>query len=351
MDAIAAIGEEGRTTAILESLDVGAIVLDLEQNITHINEIAALTLDIPREDAIGRAFFALDHTNLRYARVSEALARALSYPPGEQQTEVCLHLRGRDHIYILKPVLLSVGENRNFGTMVTLHDVSYLRDKERARTNLIAALSNELKTPLTSLSLGIELLQRETVDPRQHEIIDTVAEDLERIRDLSDGLLNVTRDEALSIAVRNSKFQLGRLVASVAKKFGLQALQKEIALHVHIDEGLESYGDPVKLAWVVSNLISNALRYTPEGGSAEVSAHHVGTMARLSVSASGPGIPRDLVEIVFEQGERWQDEIESGLTVIDLAIAKEIIEAHGGRMFFETTSRGSSVTVDLPHSR
>ncbi len=62
----------------------------------------------------------------------------------------------------MKPVPLSVGENRNFGTMVMLHDVSYLRDKERARTNLIAALSNELKTPLTSLSLGIELLNRET---------------------------------------------------------------------------------------------------------------------------------------------------------------------------------------------
>ncbi|HUA33848.1 MAG TPA: ATP-binding protein [Candidatus Binataceae bacterium] len=351
MDAIAAPGEEGRTTAILETLDVGAIVLDLEQTVTHLNEIAALILDIPKGDAIGRSFFALDNTNLRYVRVREALAHALTYPPGEQQAEVRLHLRGRDHVYILKPAPLCIDDVGAFGTIVTLHDVTYLRDKERAKTNLIAALSNELKTPLTSLSLGIELLQRETVDPKQHQIIDTVSEDLERIRDLSDGLLNVTRDETLSITVKNSKFQLGKLVASVAKKFALQALQKEIAFHVHIDEGLESFGDPMKLAWVVSNLIANALRYTPEGGSVEVSAIHAGSTARLSISATGSGIPRDLVELVFEQDEHWQDELKSGLTVIDLAIAKEIVEAHGGRMFFETTSAGSSVRVDLPHSR
>src|SRR5271157_1693522 len=267
MDATAANGENSRTAAILENLDVAAILIDLDDTVTHLNEQAALILGIDRHKILGRSFFDLESNNSHYVNVRAALQRALGYPRGEQQTEVSLHVRGRDHAYLLKPAPLRLDDDTPFGTMITLHDVTYLRDKESARTNLIATLSNELKTPLTSLSLAIELLQRKTSDPKQHEIIETVVEDLARIRDLSDGLLNVTRNETTSIAVRNVTFDFARLVTSVAKKFSLQAAQKEVALHVHAGTGLESYGDPVKLSWVLSTLIGNALRYTPEGGS------------------------------------------------------------------------------------
>jgi signal transduction histidine kinase len=97
-----------------------------------------------------------------------------------------------------------------------------------------------------------------------------------------------------SIAVRSVTFDLARLVTSVAKKFSLQAAQKEVALRIHVGTGLESYGDPMKLSWVLSTLIGNALRYTPEGGSVEVSADRSGEALRLSVSDSGPGIPLEV---------------------------------------------------------
>lgn len=350
MEVISAFVEDGRTAAILESLDVGAVVLDLNENVMNVNELAALILDIPKNELIGRSFFALGSTNPRYVQMREALERAQCYPPGEQQSEVCLHLRGRDHVYIVKLVQLSGEDAGNLGTFVTMHDVTYLRDKDRARTNLIATLSNELKTPLTSLALGVELLQRKTLNSQQLEIVSSVVEDLERIRDLSEGLLSVSHEEPPSIAVRSAKFQLAKLAAWVAKRFVLQASQKEIALHVQADDEIESYGDPLKIAWVISNLVSNALRYTPEGGSIEVSVNHIEKIIRLCVTVSGAGIPRDLIEVVFERGEQWTaEESACGPAVLDLAIAREIIEAHGGRIFFESTSRGSSFTVDLPH--
>src|ERR1019366_3463020 len=225
MDATANIGENSRTAAILDALDVAAILIDLDDTVTHLNEQAALILGIDRERILGRSFFDLESNNTHYVHVRAALQRALGYPKGEQQAEVSLHVRGRDHAYLLKAAPLDLDGGAEFGTMITLHDVTYLRDKERARTNLIATLSNELKTPLTSLSLAIELLQRKTSDPKQHEIIETVVEDLARIRDLSDGLLNVTRNETTSIAVRSVTFDFARLVASVTKKFLLQAAE------------------------------------------------------------------------------------------------------------------------------
>ncbi len=352
MDATGNIGENGRTAAILDALDVAAILIDLEGVVTHLNEQAALILGIDREQILGRSFFDLESNNSHYVHVRAALQRALGYPKGEQQAEVSLHVRGRDHAYLLKAAPLDQDGGAAFGTMVTLHDLTYLRDKERARTNLIATLSNELKTPLTSLSLAIELLQRETPDPKQHEIIDTAVEDLARIRDLSDSLLNITRDETTSIAVRNVTFDFARLVTSVTRKFSLQAAQKEVALRIHVGTGLEFYGDPMKLSWVLSTLVGNALRFAPEGGSVEVSADRSGQALRLSVSDTGPGIPLEINDLVFEQHSQWtRDGFEGSPAALGLAIAKEIVESHRGRIFLDSSAQGSTFVVQLPHSR
>jgi len=352
MDATANIGENGRTAAILEILEVAAILVDLDGVVTQINEQAALILGIDRKDILGRSFFGLDENNSHYVNVRAALRSALAYPGGEQQAEVSLHVRGRDHSYLLKPAPLRLDDGTSFGTMITLHDMTYLRDKERARTNLIATLSNELRTPLTSLSLAIELLQRKTLDPKQHEIIDTVVEDLARIRDLSDGLLNVTRNETTSIAVRSVTFDFAKLVTSVTKKFSLQAAQKEVAVRVRAGRGLDCYGDPVKLSWVLSSLVANAIRFTPEGGSVEVSAGRDGQSLRISVSDSGRGVPLELREVLLEQRPQWKPEgLDNGSAGLSLAIAKEIVEAHGGRIFLDSSTKGSTFVVQLPHSR
>jgi len=352
MKFTASIDEDKRTSAILDCLEIAAVLIDTDAVVTNLNEQAALILGIGCTDILGRSFFNLDEDNSHYVNIRAALRSALAYPGGEQQAEVSLHVRGRDHTYLLKPAPLRLEDGTSFGTMITLHDMTYLRDKERARTNLIATLSNELRTPLTSLSLAIELLQRKTPDPKQQEIIDTLVEDLARIRDLADSLLNITRDETTSIAVRNIIFDCAKLVTSVAKKFSLKAAQKEVALRIRVGTGLESYGDPMKLSWVLSTLIGNALRYTPEGGSIEVSADRSGEVLRLSVSDTGPGIPLEISDLVFEQSGQWtRDGFEGGPAALGLAIAKEIVESHRGRIFLDSSPQGSTFVVQLPHSR
>jgi PAS domain S-box-containing protein len=352
MESPIAIDENHKTAAIIESLEVGVILLDPNGIVAHINELAALILGVERVDILGRLFEALDASNHHYLRVRAALQRASSYPLGERQTEVNLHVRGREHTYLLKLGELRLPDGTPFGSIVILHDVTYLRDKDRVRTNLVATLSHELKNPLTSLSLAIELLQRTTTDPNQLETIETIGEDLARIRDLSDSLLNVARDETASIAVRNVNFDLAKLVTSVVKKFTLQAAQRKLVLRTHADARLESYGDPVKLSWVISNLIANALRYTPDAGTIEVSTGRVGHLLRLSVSDTGPGVPWEIRDVICERyTQSVPDGFESGSAGLGLAIAKEIVEAHGGRIFLESSAEGSTFTVDLPRSR
>ena len=344
--------EDDRMTALFESLEVAAFLMDRDNVVTHVNEAARLILEIRRNDILRQPFYELVCNSGHYLKVRSALRHALSYERGDQQAEVILHVGGRDHAFLLKTSTLILKDGDPLGTLVTLHDVTYLRDKERARANLVAALSSELKAPLTSLSLAVEMLERKNIDPKQHEIIATAAEDLARIRDLSENLLNVARDDNTSIAVLNVTFDFARLISSTVRKFSVQAAQKEVAIRVHSERPVESYGDPVKLSWVLSTIISTALERIPEGSSIDLSLQRTEHSLRLSVADTGPGISLELRNAILDElSDRDLYNIDNGPAELSLSIAKEIIEAHRGRISIDTSSSGNTFTIDLPQSR
>ncbi|HEX4211595.1 MAG TPA: HAMP domain-containing sensor histidine kinase, partial [Candidatus Binataceae bacterium] len=267
--------------------------------------------------------------------------------------EVDLHVRGRDHTYLLKPVPLHESEGQSFGTIIILQDITYLRDKDRARTNLVATLSHELKTPLTSLALSAELLARssDNFDQKQRELLDAINEDLRRMRALAGDLLNLARGEMAAITVQSLPLDVAPLIHAVVRSFALQAEQKNVSIKEFVNGAhVTIRADPVKLSWVISNLIANALRYTPNGGAIQVSSTSFPEGLRLRVSDTGPGVPPELREHLFERFAQWNvNGAATGSAGLGLAIAKEIVEAHGGRIFCDNgPDRGTCFTVELP---
>ena len=255
---------------------------------------------------------------------------------------------------MLKPVPLRHAQGSSFGTILILQDITYLRDKDRARTNLVATLSHELKTPLTSLALAAELLDRgrASLEPRQGELVDTIREEAGRMR-------HAGRQPAGSWRMANRRrlrsarvdLDFNELVARRGEKLsGLQADQKQVRLEALIGgPGPRVLGDPVKLSWVVSNLVGNALRYTPCGGMITISAQRSESGVRLVVRDSGPGIAPQIREHIFERFAQWSPNgFEAGSGGLGLAIVKDIVEAHGGRIFAESSAGGSEFTVELP---
>ena len=121
-------------------------------------------------------------------------------------------------------------------------------------------------------------------------------------------------------------------------------------LATHVEEPrLEARGDPVKLSWVISNLVGNGLRYTPAGGSIDVFAERQGRQLRLIVTDTGPGIAPEIRDHLFERFAQWSaNGYSAGAAGIGLSIVKDIVEAHGGRIFVESSERGSKFTVELP---
>jgi len=346
--------EKRKTEAIIESLEDGVVLIDSTGIVTHINEIAALIMDIEPADALGSPFDDLSSNSPHYLRVRDALRGLRRAALDGPRTEVQLHVRGRDHSYVLKPIALHRTEGAPLGTLLILQDVTYLRDQDRARSNLVETLSHELRTPLTSLALSAQLLQREeaALEPRQREFLRTILEECARMKLLTDNLLNLARGEKASISLRRERFDLARVAEEVAGRFRLQAEEKHVALDLNIEQVPPVSGDPVKLSWVVSNLIGNALRYTPEGGRIEVMTGCASDIVRLEVADSGPGVAPELRDYVFERFAQYGDGAEKGSAGLGLAIVKDIVAAHGGRIFVTgNTPVGSRFVVQLPVSR
>jgi NtrC-family two-component system sensor histidine kinase KinB len=342
--------EKSKTEAIIESLEDGVVLIDTDGIVAHINEIASLILGVDLQDALGSPFDDLSSNHPHYLRVRDALRALQRSGPDGHRTEIDLHVRGRDHSYVLKPVPLHHTVGKSLGTLLILQDVTYIRDQDRARTNLVATLSHELRTPLTSLALSAELLNREESNPKASELLQVILEECLRMRQLTDNLLNLARGEIPAIAVQQKRLDLARLASDVTRRFALQAREKQVAIEEHIDSVPEIIGDPVKLSWVISNLVGNALRYTPSGGTIRVAASATDRATRLEVTDSGPGIPADMKDYIFERFVQYgSDGHEKGSAGLGLSIVKEIVEAHGGRIFVENAnSHGARFIVEIP---
>jgi two-component system, NtrC family, sensor histidine kinase KinB len=344
--------EKSKTEAIIDSIEDGIVLIDSKGIVTHINEIGAIILGVGREDALGSPFDDLNSHHPHYLRIRNALQKAIN-GASEQRIEVELHVRGRDHTYLLKPVPLRQGEGRSFGTILTLQDITYLRDLDRERANLVATLSHELKTPLTSMTLSAGLLERDSdaIGAEQRKLVGAITEDIVRIRHLADDLLNLARGANGNIALRSIDLDLIGLVRAVVRTFALQAEHKHIALKLDLPEATHSMrGDPVKLSWAVSNLVGNALRYTPESGAISVTLTESTDDLSLKVRDTGPGIPAAIKDRLFERFSQWSiNGTRPGSAGLGLAIVKEIVEAHGGRIFVDTTEGyGTCFTLALP---
>ena len=159
--------------------------------------------------------------------------------------------------------------------------------------------------------------------------------------------LNVLCERPGSIALQNVNFDLRTAFDFVCRKFEDRIERRKIQFAVHAEKILEVPGDPLKLSWVVATLVGNALRHTPQMGTMDLTARREDRQVRVSVWDSGPEIPPLIRESIFGSTIRADAVLRNGAGV-SLAIAREIVEAHGGRLFAETLEDGSSIAFTLP---
>jgi signal transduction histidine kinase len=225
-----------------------------------------------------------------------------------------------------------------------------LRESERLKSELVSIVSHELRTPLASVLGFTSLLLTRDVEPgdqrRYLEIIDSQGR---RLSSLLNDFLDVERLEEGQLELARELIDLRSVVGDQTRLFAGQSSKHELDV-VMPERPLNVMGDPNRLAQVVANLLSNAIKYSPEGGTVEVVGEQLNGFARVSVRDEGLGIPDELQQRVFAKffrGNAGASGIQgSGL---GLTIARSVVEAHGGRMSFESASgKGSVFWLELP---
>jgi PAS domain S-box-containing protein len=220
------------------------------------------------------------------------------------------------------------------GVILIMKDVTEQRHLDEMKRGLISTVSHELKTPLTSVRMAIHLLLEEKVGvltEKQTELLLAAREDSDRLHQILQNLLDISRIESgrLQMACQDTYTQ--SLVLDAVEPFRRTAQDDGVELKIHLSDDLPMVcADSTQIGHVFSNLLSNALRFTAPGGSITVSAIPEEQMVRFSVTDTGSGIPHQFMQRIFEQFFRVPDQKSETGAGLGLAIAKEIVEAHGG---------------------
>ena len=243
---------------------------------------------------------------------------------------------------------------RSGGVVATLRDVTYERRLDRARRDLIANVSHELKTPLTALKGFLELLEDERMGPPQRrEFLDLMSQEAGRLERLVVEQLELARLDSGALPLETQAVDLLELAEGVVESRYLLFAREGVHLECAIggEASFAAEVDPARVEQILLILLDNALRHTPSGGRVELRVTRADDVISLAVGDTGEGIPEDAQAFVFDRFYRADPSREGRGAGLGLAIARGLAEAHGGAI--ELASRlgtGTTFTVRLPAS-
>jgi len=322
--------------------------------------ILALSLDGKINFANPAAGRLLQKLNVDYGlphEIQEEAGNVLKGAPDYVPTsfEKAIPVRLDDHEAFLLPKVIGMRDDSGhlFGTAVVLQDVTRFRLMDEVKTNLVSTVSHELKTPLTSIRMGLHLLLEEkigTLNAKQLELSLAAREDAERLLRMINDLLDLARLESGHTRQRLEVVSPAKLIEDALPNLKLLLESHDSRLVLNVAPDLpEVTVDPRQIGHVFSNFVSNAARFSKAGDEVVLSVKAVGQSVRFSVLDHGPGIPKEFQPRLFERFFRIPGTEESTGVGLGLAIAKEIVVSHGGNIGLRSTpGEGSEFYFDLP---
>ena len=354
------LGTQHYLEAMVAATPDAMIALDANYHVLDLNPAAAEVLGCSAQDAIGHGCAeVLRCQNLNRMELcgtsSCPLARVLHEQKALANEDLILGTQP-EHIREVSASVTSVDVESGQYIVFTARDVSALKVANQVRSNFVSMVSHELRTPLNSVHGFIDLLLHNhmgALTPEQHTYLGYTQEGVNQLISIVEDILFMTRSDLGQFAIKQQEAPFRALVRQVVSSLQPQAQKAEVAITQDIPTTLPSlYIDSQKIIQVLNNLITNAIKFTPPGGTITVrSRRYDATSVMISVADTGYGIPHEDQQHVFErfyQSNHTQQSKMGGYG-LGLSIAKLIVEQHGGTIGFDTIpNEGTTFYFTVP---
>lgn len=348
--------EKSRVRTMINHLAGGVMATDNCQLVALANHAFMNLLDIRDPSPIGKPVVELVDDQ----RILEMIEKALAMP-ADQYTEITDEITviaeadGEERIISVRCVPFRDRLERNLGTITVLHDITALKRMDQMKSEFVAMVSHEIRGPLNSVLMQHKVILDELageVTDKQREILTRAYDKISALVNLTSELLDLAKMESGLITMEKENLQLAPILTDQAAFHQPKAQEKKITLELTpLPELPPVLANRMNMEEVLSNLITNAINYTPENGRIAVSAECDGGFVVMHVSDTGYGIPSEDIEKIFTRFYRSKNEKTRFVigTGLGLPIVKKIVESHNGHIKVESeVGKGSTFSVSVP---
>ncbi|WP_297334235.1 ATP-binding protein [Flavobacterium sp.] len=343
--------EKKRVETLINNLSDPVIGLDEHHKILFINEQALRVSGLKKEDVIGKQAEQVAVTNDLMRSLLQKMVLHAKDPA------LKIYADNKESYFEKQLVPISIvptGEEikKQIGSFIILRNITAYKELDAAKTNFIATVSHEFKTPIASMKMSLQLLGNEqtgSLNEEQKNLVESIKEDTDRLLRTTGELLNISQVETGITKVKAEAVDMNSVIHDAVENNRKLAEQKAIAVNFESRENLPAVSaDREKATWVISNLISNAIRYSYDNTVIKIAVDIRENMIKISVKDNGIGIDPKYLPRIFDKYFRVPGTEKEG-TGLGLAISKEFIEAMGGRIDVQSElGEGSEFTVTLP---
>ena len=337
--------EKSRIDTIINQMNDGIIGLDENRNLLFLNKVAEKLLGLREVEIMGQ--YAPD------IAVNNDLMRSLL--KNDSPTKELKIFADQKESYFHLDILNVTNNEKVIGQVIVLRNITPFHELNEAKTNFIATISHELKTPIASIKMSAQLLTDTRVgevNKEQEELVKSIADDANRLLKITSELLNISQVETGHIQLKIEPVLPDIIIDNATNTVSALAQQKNIAIRIHNNTNAHKImTDPEKTAWVLTNFLTNAVKYSPEDGEIELSTRIRDNNVEFSVADHGRGIEEKYLSRIFDRYFKVPGTPEKVGTGLGLSISREFIEAQGGKIWVDSTlGEGSVFGFSLPLS-
>ena len=336
--------EKAKVDALVRNIPGGVLLLGLDGALTFANAAAVSVLGLNLSSGRGQ----LPPKFPEIKRIVDAVRRGAKL---SDEARVSMQAANGETIATFSCRALPVRrEGHEIGVLVLMREVTAELELERMKDEFFHAIVHDLRGPITVIDGMVQVMKKMTLGERETRYIELARLASVRLADLIANILDIAKFESGTMRLNTARFTAASLLAGVHEINRLPAESKGVAIGVEPTTAGELAGDSVLLDRVLMNLIGNALKFTPSGGRITLGAVAAGADVEFFVRDTGPGIPADKVDAVFEKFKQLdRDAAARSGYGLGLSICKKIVEAHGGRIWVESQEgKGSRFAFRVP---